>query len=114
MLGEMRAGAFALASSLPSPGERAAQTIDANAGGPYGSACTAGRGVQAASDKVWESVKAASGDEPGADWYKAPLTIEAREEGEWVVRAANRGAEAGWEIAPAAKAKATKRQKVSE
>lgn len=115
MKGEMKAGTAALRSSLTAHGARAAQTINANAGGPYGSAQL--KGVQAASDKVWQSILTATEGEAGAGWYKAPLAVEAREPGEWVVRVANgAGGSAtagdGWEIAP--RAAAAKRQKLSE
>jgi len=77
MLGEMADGKAALASA------DALKIIDANAGGPYGSAAL--RGVQADSDKVWEAVKA--GGDAGASWYKASIAISASETEPWTVRA---------------------------
>lgn len=76
MLKEMAEGRAALATGDP------LQIIQANAGGPYGSAALCG--VQADSDKVWEAVKA--GGDAGASWYKASIAISASEADPWVVR----------------------------
>mmetsp|Transcript_70392 Transcript_70392/g.103139 ORF Transcript_70392/g.103139 Transcript_70392/m.103139 type:complete len:202 (-) Transcript_70392:80-685(-) len=63
----------------------ARQMIRANAGGPYGSAVL--KGVQADSDKVWESIRTGAADGVGESWYKARIQIDAADS-EWTVRAA--------------------------
>ena len=59
--------------------------IRANAGGPYGSAVL--KGVQADSDKVWESVSSGSAG-VGKSWYKARINIHAAHD-EWTASASN-------------------------
>jgi hypothetical protein len=57
--------------------------IEANEGGPYGSAVL--RSVQEASDRVWGSVQAGSVD-AGATWFKASIAIEGDEDEDWTAR----------------------------
>ena len=87
---EMADGAAAL--QQPS----VAATIEANAGGPYGSAALAG--VEAASEKVWESVLGGALGASGEAWHKACLAITGRDDGEWTV-AAVPSYPAGWLVA---------------
>ena len=54
------------------------EIIAANAGGPYGSIGGILRGVQADSQRVWETV-----GEAFPDWYKAQVHIEGRDDGVW-------------------------------
>lgn len=63
----------------------ARKMIRANAGGPYGSAVL--KGVQADSDKVWESIRSGSAGDVGKSWYKARININAADS-EWTVSAA--------------------------
>merc|ERR1719163_2223213 len=58
--------------------------ICANAGGPYGSSVL--KGVQADSDKVWESISSGSAGDVGKSWYKAHINIMAAPD-EWSVTA---------------------------
>lgn len=58
--------------------------ICANAGGPYGSSVL--KGVQADSDKVWESISSGSAGDVGKSWYKACINIMAAPH-EWSVTA---------------------------
>jgi len=78
MLREMADGRGALAAG----GTRS--IIQANAGGPYGSAVL--RGVQADSDAVWESVRTGQ-TEAGQTWHKARVAISAHETEPWTAQA---------------------------
>lgn len=76
MQGEMQTGQAALASGS------VLDIIKANAGGPYGSAVL--RGVQADSDRVWESVRSGEAEGGAAlDWCKARIAISAHETEPW-------------------------------
>tara|TARA_B110001452_G_scaffold260658_1_gene258443 strand:+ start:702 stop:1868 length:1167 start_codon:yes stop_codon:yes gene_type:complete len=76
MQGEMQKGRAALA------GGNVREIIQANAGGPYGSAVL--RGVQADSDAVWESVRSGEAEGGAAlDWCKARIAISAHETEPW-------------------------------
>lgn len=70
--------------------------IRANAGGPYGSAVL--KGVQADSDKVWESIRSGSAGDVGKSWYKARININASDS-EWTVSAAGSSA-SGFKFGP--------------
>jgi hypothetical protein len=84
MLGEQAAGRAAL---LAPPEEVAKALVDANAGGPYGSAVLAG--VQAESNAVWARVA----DDPAfAHWQKARVLVRAREGADWTAAAHADGA----------------------
>eukprot|EP00929_Paragymnodinium_shiwhaense_P011343 TRINITY_DN11694_c0_g1_i10.p1 TRINITY_DN11694_c0_g1~~TRINITY_DN11694_c0_g1_i10.p1 ORF type:complete len:462 (-),score=68.41 TRINITY_DN11694_c0_g1_i10:132-1517(-) len=72
---EIQAGHNALAGA-------AADIINVNSGGPYGSKVL--KGVQADSDKVWRTVV---DGELAKTWYKASLSITARDDGEWTCTA---------------------------
>jgi len=56
--------------------------IKVNAGGPYGSKVL--QGVQADSNQVWEKVVAGK---IANSWYKASISITAKEDAEWTARA---------------------------
>ena len=86
MLGEMARGRAAAADG------DARAVVDANAGGPYGSAVLAG--VQADSRKVWASVASGEAGDVGKSWYKAALTITPSDDRPWTLAAAVDGAEA--------------------
>jgi len=75
----------------------AMKMIRANAGGPYGSAVL--KGVQADSDKVWESVSSGSAGDVGKSWYKARINIMA-EPDEWTVRAGTGGDGPSYKFGP--------------
>ena len=87
MQGEMAAGASALAQleAAETPASSAA-LVGANAGGPYGPEVL--RGVQAASDKVFQEVwgpDGKGGGRPG--WQMARIVVTARKDGDWTVKA---------------------------
>eukprot|EP00933_Yihiella_yeosuensis_P022177 TRINITY_DN17462_c0_g1_i2.p1 TRINITY_DN17462_c0_g1~~TRINITY_DN17462_c0_g1_i2.p1 ORF type:complete len:232 (-),score=40.69 TRINITY_DN17462_c0_g1_i2:163-858(-) len=77
MLGEMAAGQKALSSGSTN------DIIKVNAGGPYGSKVL--KGVQADSDKVWDDVVNKRGI--AEHWYKASISIKAKEGAEWMAHA---------------------------
>ena len=99
MRGEIAAGASALRTLKDSKEDQGgAKTgvsravrglIEANAGGPYGSAVLPS--VEAASNRNWECVKAGTAG-VGGDWYKAGIQIIAHKEKDWEARAAVEGA----------------------
>lgn len=76
MLKEMADGRDAIRSH----GEYPAGTIEANAGGPYGSKHL--REVEKASRAVWERVVLGENG-VAKSWHKAILSIHARDDGEW-------------------------------
>jgi len=81
-------GAASRSPSHPSEVASATKTmIDANAGGPYGSAVL--KGVQEASDKVWSSVIEGKDEVKGAgeSWYKASFAINASDSKPWTLSA---------------------------
>lgn len=80
---EVADGKAALATHADDVAANARAVIRANAGGPYGPAAL--KGVQAASQAVWETVRAGGG--AGAAWHKASIEIEAHATEEWTVRA---------------------------
>lgn len=83
MLGEMARGKAAAAAG------DARAVVDANAGGPYGSAVLAG--VQRDSRACWARV--AAGDAGvGATWHMASLAISPSDDAPWTLRAATAGA----------------------
>ena len=83
MLGEMERGKAAAAAG------DARAVVDANAGGPYGSAVLAG--VQRDSRACW--AKVAAGDAGvGATWHMASLAISPSDDAPWTLRAAAAGA----------------------
>ena len=83
MLGEMKRGRAAAAAG------DARAVVDANAGGPYGSAVLAG--VQRDSRACW--AKVAAGDAGvGATWHTASLAIAPSDDAPWTLRAAAAGA----------------------
>ena len=83
MLGEMARGKAAAAAG------DARAVVDANAGGPYGSAVLAG--VQRDSRACW--AKVAAGDAGvGATWHMASLAISPSDDAPWTLRAAAAGA----------------------
>lgn len=77
---EMRDGARALDMHTR-------ELIKANAGGPYGSAVL--KGVQADSQRVWESVREGMEGNVGKTWLKASVKISGHESEEWSACAAN-------------------------
>lgn len=79
MQGELQAGLQALEQ------ESATAVVYANAGGPYGSAVLPG--VQAASDKVWETDILPADSAVAADWYKATIQINAHAKEPWTAQA---------------------------
>lgn len=94
MTGEIAAGASALASLRASKDdetegdgvpEAVRGLVEANAGGPYGSAVLPA--VEAASNKNWESIKDGSAG-VGDDWFKAGVQIIAHKDKPWEARAA--------------------------
>lgn len=99
MTGEIAAGASALASLRASSGgtdgdddgdfnsvpSAVRALIEANAGGPYGSAVLPG--VEKASNEVWETVKDGSAG-VGAGWHKAGIEILAHKDKDWEARSA--------------------------
>ena len=62
----------------------ARETLQVNAGGPYGSAVL--RGVQADSERVWESVLEGSAG-AGQSWFKATISITGDDSSPWTVTA---------------------------
>ena len=67
-----------------------AATIEANAGGPYGSGVLAA--VQAASEKVWATVQGKgdtveAGSEVDDSWLKATIRINGHESERWTAHA---------------------------
>jgi hypothetical protein len=87
MVREMRDGAAALARAAQEP----MAIVNANAGGPYGSAALAG--VQADSQRVWKQIVDAGPGSVGHSWAKAGIDIHADADKPWSVRA--RGAALG-------------------
>lgn len=85
MLREMGDGAAALAAS----GDPM-NVVQANAGGPYGSAVLSG--VQADSRKVWQTIQKGGEGDVGHGWYKASIQINADAEKPWTAKAAVDGA----------------------
>jgi len=81
---EMRLGKEALSK------EDKRSTIEANSGGPYGSKVL--RGVQEASERVWEKVLVGE-DGVASNWWKATLPITARDDGEWTCSIGNKSYE---------------------
>ena len=79
MQGELEAGLQALKAAS------ATDIVQANAGGPYGSAVLSG--VQEASDKVWETQILPADSPVAADWYKATIQINAHATGPWTAQA---------------------------
>ena len=79
MTREMAAGEAALAGGDP------VVLVEANAGGPYGSAVLAG--VQAESRAVWARVLAGEEGGVGASWLKASIAIDAHETEPWTASA---------------------------
>ena len=106
MTGEIRTGATALASlRASSSGSGSSEgtegdsplnavpaavrgLIEANAGGPYGSAVLPG--VEAASNEVWATVKDGSAG-VGQDWLKASIEILAHKDKDWEARPSGGG-----------------------
>jgi hypothetical protein len=86
MLSEMAIGEAASASASVSA------VIDANQGGPYGSAVLAG--VKSDSDRVWESIVESNGleEQTGSTWHKAVIAIDAHANKPWTARAKVPGA----------------------
>lgn len=86
MQGEMAAGASALAQleAADTPAS-SADLVEANAGGPYGPEVL--RGVQAASNKVFEEVWGADGKGGRPGWQMARIQVTARKDGDWTVKA---------------------------
>ncbi|CAK0885732.1 unnamed protein product [Prorocentrum cordatum] len=78
MLREIEAGQRALAGTVD-------DIIKVNAGGPYGSKVL--RGVQADSDRVWETEVRAG--RVAQAWYKASFSITGQEAAEWTARASS-------------------------
>jgi len=74
MVQEIKAGVRATTTQ-----QDAFAVIDANAGGPYGSDVL--EGVQADSDRVWETEVLAG--KVGTDWYKATIQINAHATEPW-------------------------------
>ena len=68
----------------------AAGIIQANAGGPYGSAVLAG--VQADSMRVWKDIVSSSEGDVGHGWFKATIGIDAHDDAPWRVQARGDGA----------------------
>lgn len=79
MQGELESGLQALQQGS------AREVVHANAGGPYGSSVLAG--VQAASDKVWETDVLPATRPVAADWYKATIQINAHATKPWTAQA---------------------------
>ncbi|CAE7747972.1 CLC-G [Symbiodinium pilosum] len=87
MQGEMAAGTGALAQlkSGETP-ETSAALVAANAGGPYGPEVL--RGVQTASDKVFQEVWGPDGKGEGRPgWQMARIQVTASKDGDWTVKA---------------------------
>lgn len=82
MLEEMQLGRAALAKAASEP----LGVIQANAGGPYGSAVLAG--VQADSVKVWQQIVSSGEGDVGHGWRKASIHIIAKEDAPWQASAA--------------------------
>ena len=78
MIREMKVGVRAVATN------DTMQVVYSNAGGPYGSEVL--RGVQEASDRVWEEV-VLKNDGVGEDWYKATIAIHAHPTEPWTAQA---------------------------
>ena len=88
MIGEMAAGRKALESGSVE------KIIEANAGGPYGSAQL--QGVLEASDEVIDKVFA--GETDHGDWFKARIIVEAHEERPWAVKSVGDGSKSVFEF----------------
>ena len=86
MAGEMERGREAVESG------DAGRVVDANQGGPYGSAVLAG--VQTASRETWQSILDDEADGVGASWYKAAFRITPRADEPWTLAADVDGATA--------------------
>jgi len=86
MLREMADGRAALAAQ---PAAGLAAVVQANAGGPYGSAVL--RGVQADSDAVWAKLQSGEAGDVASSWYRASIAIEARHDQDWTARAVVQG-----------------------
>ena len=86
MAGEMERGREAVESG------DAGRVVDANQGGPYGSAVLAG--VQAASRETWQRIVNDEADGVGASWYKAAFRITPHADEPWTLAADVEGATA--------------------
>ena len=86
MAGEMERGRSAVESG------DAGRVVDANQGGPYGSAVLAG--VQAASRETWQRIVNNEADGVGASWYKAAFRITPHADEPWTLAADVDGATA--------------------
>lgn len=87
MQAEREVGAAALKSARLEGGSKAGVAImRANAGGPYGSSVLAG--VQADSQRVWQSILQAGEGDVGYTWCKASIAIDASKTSPWRARAA--------------------------
>ena len=86
MLGEMERGRTAVASG------DAGTVVEANQGGPYGSAVL--KGVQAASRDTWRRIVANEAGGVGESWHRAAFRITPRADAPWTLAADVAGATA--------------------